>query len=200
MANKIGVSQIQLYRYEGPVEDCGRSWAADWGGAEVALTAWARTAPGGVDNPREGGYDKCHFMVVWTNGYEYHGRFDLTGNNAHELPMQVARELALAAGAWRPSWMSPQQYARVQAMYARAGDAGYRARCGNLLDTLDLDLYGPVGGGLLALGGTEGRVIDQRPVAVTYCTDPRHETPCPLPCQACAEECGDDDDDAGVEF
>jgi hypothetical protein len=23
-----------------------------------------------------------------------------------------------------------------------------------------------------------------------FCHDERHETPCPLPCQACAEECG----------
>jgi hypothetical protein len=23
-----------------------------------------------------------------------------------------------------------------------------------------------------------------------YCMDPRHETPCPLPCAACADECG----------
>lgn len=26
-----------------------------------------------------------------------------------------------------------------------------------------------------------------------YCTDERHEVPCPLPCSACAEECGLDD-------
>lgn len=65
---KIPVKQIVLERAEGTRI---KKTFSTWRDAESTISKWASTAP---DN---GAYDKTDFYIVWENGQEYSGRFDL---------------------------------------------------------------------------------------------------------------------------
>jgi hypothetical protein len=63
---------ITITRAEGPTCECDRPETADtWAGANAILFRWSRTAP------ETGGYDKCDFKIVFEDGHEYDGRYDL---------------------------------------------------------------------------------------------------------------------------
>ncbi|MEC0526203.1 hypothetical protein P8822_00040 [Bacillus sonorensis] len=65
---KIPVKQLVLERAEGTR---AKQTCTTWEDAESTIARWATTAP---DN---GAYDKTDFYIVWENGQEYSGRFDL---------------------------------------------------------------------------------------------------------------------------
>lgn len=92
--NEVPVDYIEVTRAEGPIRECDRtvtcrrhviqgtgvagSALADdvsisaFIAAHTQFLQWARTAP-----MPGGGYDKCDFQIIWTNGSTYQGRFDL---------------------------------------------------------------------------------------------------------------------------
>jgi hypothetical protein len=62
---------ITLVRAEGLIAECDRPETAKTWAHANALFRWSRTAP------EHGGYDKCDFTIIFEDGYEYKGRYDL---------------------------------------------------------------------------------------------------------------------------
>jgi hypothetical protein len=75
--SKSKISSVLLNRAEGPSAECGKVTIAGgetvMGDVLAVFSKWGQTAP----DPDPGGYDKCDFTVVWENGDEYAGRFDM---------------------------------------------------------------------------------------------------------------------------
>ncbi len=72
MTAQTGTLSITLTRAEGKEHECGRPVSvASFAEANATLHAWAATAP------KNGGYDKCDFLIVWQDGGTYNGRYDL---------------------------------------------------------------------------------------------------------------------------
>ncbi|MBI4571697.1 MAG: hypothetical protein HY713_00085, partial [candidate division NC10 bacterium] len=67
---KAPVSLIRLHGVEVPGSP--EAVASSWDEASRILTAWGETAP-----PAHHGYHKVDFQVLFANGTEYGGRFDL---------------------------------------------------------------------------------------------------------------------------
>ncbi|MEC1050899.1 hypothetical protein P9B97_02215 [Bacillus paralicheniformis] len=68
---KIDVERITLERLEGPSQECIKKSHNTWKQAEATISEWALTSP------KNGGYNKVDFHIVWKDGSEYSGRFAL---------------------------------------------------------------------------------------------------------------------------
>jgi hypothetical protein len=63
---------ITITRAEGLIEECDKpETATTWEEANAILRRWSDTAP------KTGGYDKCDFVIVFDDGQDYKGRYDL---------------------------------------------------------------------------------------------------------------------------
>ena len=78
LAKLIKVRSITLTRAEGRHEEVGKPITLlkgqhpdMWAAADKVLYGWSTTAP------KEGGYDKCDFVIEYDDGEKYTGRFDL---------------------------------------------------------------------------------------------------------------------------
>jgi len=78
LAKLIKVRSITLTRAEGRHEEVGKPITLQkgqhpdmWAAADKVLYGWSTTAP------KEGGYDKCDFVIEYDDGEKYTGRYDL---------------------------------------------------------------------------------------------------------------------------
>ncbi len=77
-----------------------------WSCADHILVKWSNTAP------KEGGYDKCDFIVTWEDGETYKGRYDLKHHSIEypDLAKHVYGFLIFHAGLKKPGHMSNEEY------------------------------------------------------------------------------------------
>jgi hypothetical protein len=116
--------KIELTRAEGPMNECARVFVENdfyfgiphltddaskscWQHADAVLRSWSHTAPDG------GGYDKCDFIVVFDDGENYRGRFDLVRTDNLSLAEHVKQFLMFYAGLRKPDHITEDQYKRA---------------------------------------------------------------------------------------
>ncbi|MCY8738155.1 hypothetical protein P8881_19445 [Bacillus haynesii] len=68
---KINVEKIILERPQGPSQECIKKSHNTWKKAEATISEWALTFP------KNRGYNKVDFHIVWKDGSEYSGCFSL---------------------------------------------------------------------------------------------------------------------------
>lgn len=123
---KQKVKSILLNRAEGPTHLCGSVRIAAespelvWQLADQRLKEWAVTAPS------TGAYDKCDFIVEFTDGSTYRGRFDLQRQHRCErnlIQRHIIHLLNYLAGL-DPAWMDKEKYrAYIAANALQAAEA-----------------------------------------------------------------------------
>jgi hypothetical protein len=106
------VTSIWLRRAEGPTSECVEATLSTFAEADRQIRKWARSAPKG------GGYDKVDFLVKWSNGDSYEGRFDMkrdhtTGGDF--LQDQIRQHLRFVTGDYCPPHMTQDQYESIRA-------------------------------------------------------------------------------------
>jgi len=104
---KIKPAKIILTRAEGQigVDSFDPTEAASFREADSILRKWALTAP------KELGYDKVDFKVIFEDGEIYEGRYDLKYKDITEASLEnhMKEFLRFLAGL-SSSWMSEKQY------------------------------------------------------------------------------------------
>jgi len=109
--SKIKPKTIRLERAEGLIAECNKPvTVSSWAHANAVLFNWSRTAP------KTGGYDKCDFKVVFEDGTEYEGRYDLVHYTCEHpnLARHVRSFVRYLAGEY-PLWCtSEEDKARVR--------------------------------------------------------------------------------------
>ncbi len=140
MENKIKVTQITITRAEGRHEECGHpvtclnsetSQRTAWQNANEILVNWSYTAP------KDGGYDKCDFVVAYENGEQYKGRFDLMHID-REYPNLAAHIRSLNnwyAGRATHPHCGMEKYKQVLKMYEQEG---YTKESAEFLDNYEI--------------------------------------------------------------
>ncbi len=113
MTNRILVSTITITRAEGLVEECDKPETVhSWEAADRLLLDWSVTAP------KNGGYDKCDFELVFADGETYSGRYDLM-HHSKEVPHlagHVRAHCGTVAGWLKPEWVeSDEEWERIKA-------------------------------------------------------------------------------------
>jgi len=109
---------ITIERVEGLIEECVTKTATSWAEANAILLKWSRTAP------EHGGYDKCDFKIVFEDGYEYEGRYDLMHYRRErpDLGKHVRDFVSYHAGKL-PGWCrKPEDVERVTKHQNSLGD------------------------------------------------------------------------------
>lgn len=117
MSNKIPANTIELTRLEGRIEECGKVYSFNsFPEANKQLRHWSLSAP------KTGGYDKCRFNVIFEDGQEYEGRYDLKHISCEQdegptinLRERIASHCRFMAGRERPSWMNDTQWEQSRA-------------------------------------------------------------------------------------
>jgi hypothetical protein len=87
---KLPAVRISLKRAEGPTSMCTeRTFDGEnpWADAQAQLSYWALTAP------RDGTVDKTDFVVFYTDGTQYDGRFGLKFDDT-DLPAHMSGHIA----------------------------------------------------------------------------------------------------------
>lgn len=116
---KVQVAKIIIRRAEGPCSECRTVEVADFPAAEKVLSGWARTAPKG------GGYDKCDFTILYEDGQEYKGRYDLTFEREETLAGHMLNWLEWCGGIAKNPWCGPQKYAEIMARSSETEQAEF---------------------------------------------------------------------------
>jgi len=107
---KIQPKTIWVRRAEGRTEEIerdGEHTVSTFAEADEVLKRWAWSAPD------TGGYDKCDFKVVYEDGEEYEGRFDLKRDHRYGenlLGKHMLDFVTFYAGVRCPGHMKPAQY------------------------------------------------------------------------------------------
>lgn len=109
----IGVSEITLTRVEGASHECYSLTLRTFAEAEAILDVWAKTVTGV--------YDKCDFSVVWKDGHEYKGRYDI-GSDTGGLHVAIRQECKFYTGTYRPPHMTREGYAEYIRQYVSDED------------------------------------------------------------------------------
>lgn len=107
---KINVRYITLERAEGLIEDCCKPITVKtWLEADNVLSSWSCSAPKG------GAYDKCDFVITFTDGKTYSGRYDLHNEPEKNETLQthVLEFLRFYSGVWQPDHVSDEAYADI---------------------------------------------------------------------------------------
>lgn len=118
LPRKLRPVQITVTRVEGEAKECGKPQTVEaepdegidlYERASWILSGWARTAP------KNGGYDKCDFEIVFEDGYLYKGRYNLYHPSVETVNLRnhVYYFQAFYAGLSRPPWMSDEQWDRA---------------------------------------------------------------------------------------
>jgi hypothetical protein len=119
-----GRLQITITRAEGLADECGKPATVDsFGAADALLRQWSETAPA------SGGYDKCDFSIIWPDGDEYRGRYDLKHHSA-EAPSLTRHMIDLCdwyAGRAQPEHMTHARYVEHLASVDDSTRAAYAA-------------------------------------------------------------------------
>jgi hypothetical protein len=128
---------ITITRAEGPTRECGRPrTVGSWAEADGVLFQWSRTAP------EHGGYDKCDFKVVFADGTDYDGRYDLV-HHRKEMPnlaRHVRSFVRYLAGELPPWCHKPKDIERVRRHQQSLG-AETKADALKFLETYDLGVF-----------------------------------------------------------
>ena len=113
----IRAKTIILDRVEGSHVEVGRPEArierADhediWSTADSTLKDWSETAP------KEGGYDKTDFTIVYDDGETYKGRYDLKHWTVEypDLAKHVYHFVGFHAGVYKPPHLTAEEYAEI---------------------------------------------------------------------------------------
>lgn len=92
---KSNVKYVAINRAEGPTNECGavifyvgdnapvldgyfkKAMTYQVSPADITNEVIRKFRAWGYSAPKEGGYDKCDFLVVWENSSSYAGRFDM---------------------------------------------------------------------------------------------------------------------------
>jgi hypothetical protein len=131
--SKIKPKTITLTRAEGPTAECDRpETAPSWAHANAILFRWSITAP------EKGGYDKCDFKIVFEDGTDYEGRYDLVHHRREHpnLARHVRSFVRYLAGEL-PDWcVSEEDKARVRRHQESLG-AETRTEATKWLETYD---------------------------------------------------------------
>lgn len=126
---KIQVAEITITRAEGPCSECGKSHVVkSYADAEIILSRMARTAP------KSGGYDKCDFIVAFTDGETYQGRYDLKYTRDESLKEHMHSFVAWHAGVAVNPYCGAAKYAEFMARQSPQEIAD----CKLFLDTYDV--------------------------------------------------------------
>ncbi len=116
--NKAKVVKVELCRGEGPSADCNK-WHTlnSWDAADDLLRKWSETAP------KCAGYDKCDFKLIFDDGDEYEGKYDLKhwsceqdGSVGISLAKHVKEFLRFVSGV-RPAWMCDAHWKQTRLIY-----------------------------------------------------------------------------------
>lgn len=141
---KSAVNYVALNRAEGPSSEC---FAVVYytGAVAPVLEGYFKKAAlipvkKGVENevlsqftkwgysaPKEGGYDKCDFLVMWENGESYAGRFDMQeGGKEGGLNFwaSLKSRIEFYALVRRPSHFKDAQWASFSKDQTEDGSAG----------------------------------------------------------------------------
>lgn len=131
---KKKIVKVIFTRAEGPPKECVRKEFASTEAAQIQALRWARTAPA----PHKG-YNKCDFTLVFEDGMEYNGRYDLqnTGYNSdgETIIQQASRFLKYMAGIARPLHMTDDRWESVLEDHERNG---HKRQALEFLETYDL--------------------------------------------------------------
>jgi hypothetical protein len=115
---KTEIEYIIIERAEGLIEETLKPVVVHtFAGSDRILRQWATTAP------NTGGYDKCDFILIFKDGYQYKGRFDL--QKQHETGNELLKEHVESlqkhhAGMGNP-WMGKEEYAKLVERYKKDG-------------------------------------------------------------------------------
>lgn len=112
---RIGVRSITITRAEGPISECGKPRrVTSWSQANSLLHKWSTSAP------KNGGYDKCDFEVIFEDGETYNGRYDLVHweKESPSLQGHVSSFVSYLAGR-PPVWMKTERNKEILARYER---------------------------------------------------------------------------------
>jgi len=104
----ILVKEITITRWEGPIEDCDKDVkVASFDEADNILRTMAVTAP------RNGGYDKVKFVVLYQDGQTYTGRYDLHFDDVFraDLRRHIRKFCKFSSGRASPTHIKPEHYA-----------------------------------------------------------------------------------------
>jgi hypothetical protein len=103
---RVPAIKITIERVEGMAHECVAKTAHTWAAANQILREWSTTAP------KNGGYDKCDFTIIFENGQQYTGRYDLMHWERAEPSLEghVAAFIGYCAGIRRPAWMNDDQW------------------------------------------------------------------------------------------
>lgn len=117
---KIAAKLITIDRAEGPNALCTETTHETWKSAEERISRICQSAP------KNGGYDKCDFKVVFLDGEEYEGRYDAAHpeSKAFEgtLAKHIRDHLEFYAGLRRPDHISEADYDRLLKECAERGN------------------------------------------------------------------------------
>ena len=114
----IQVKSITITRAEGLIEECDKPvTVSSFQEAQAVLTKWGHTAP------KNGGYDKVDFSVVWQDGEHYNGRYDMVygGRESDEatLASHIHDYLTFLSGTRKPDHMTEQDYQNCIARHVK---------------------------------------------------------------------------------
>jgi hypothetical protein len=110
---------ITLVRAEGLINECNKPKVArSWAEANAILFNWSRTAP------EHGGYDKCDFTVIFEDGQEYKGRYDLVHyRREHPSLARHVKDFVRYLAGDLPHWcVTEEDKTRVRKHQASLGD------------------------------------------------------------------------------
>lgn len=106
--DRIPAVRIEIERAEGLDSECYKSDHPTWEEAEERIRAICRTAP------KNGGYDKTDFSVIFADGETYRGRYDATHPTADgfegTLSHHICDSLLFYAGIRTPSHMTEEAH------------------------------------------------------------------------------------------
>lgn len=114
---------ITLTRAEGMEDECGQPvTVASFDAANAVLQDWSKTAPA------TGGYDKCDFSVIWPDGSDYEGCYDLKHRSIQpaSLTAHMVDQAEYMTGQHCPVHMGGKQF---RATHGRASQGPRRGAC-----------------------------------------------------------------------
>lgn len=96
----VPIQSVILRRVEGPLLDCVVKTVKGFEGANRQFWEWGKSAP--RQTRTMGGYHKVDFEIIWTDGTQYYGRFDMVYGGfescGHDLQMSMRYRLRYFAG------------------------------------------------------------------------------------------------------
>lgn len=128
----IKPKSIKIERVEGYASECVTREVKTYDEANSMLRAWSHSAP------KDGAYNKCDFWVVFEDGYEYSGRYDLQHWSVErpDLAGHMRSFVRYLAGN-PPAWMDETQQNRFYK--DRAENAKETAEAQEWLEKYDVE-------------------------------------------------------------